>query len=134
MIPQKIKEVSLFGAKYLAIGVLFTMGVGIALLGAYAFQTMSPSTPSATGTLDTNNSSLNAPMLTKSGGTFDRNNMSLEAIANALGLTSVGSAKRIFLTSITYQGNLGGVTGADTLCQGRATARSLGGTWKALIS
>lgn len=109
MIPQKIKEISLFGAKYLSIGVFFTMGVGIALLGAYAFQTMSPSTPSVAGVLDSNNSSKNAPMLTKSGGTFNRDWHSLEAIANALGLPSVGLGKKIFVTRQRWQGNLGGL-------------------------
>jgi len=41
---------------------------------------------------------------------------------------------RIFVTSITYTGALGGLTGADSLCQTRANAASLGGTWKAWLS
>lgn len=38
------------------------------------------------------------------------------------------------MTSTTYDGNLGGVAGADAKCQARADAASLGGTWKAIIS
>lgn len=45
-----------------------------------------------------------------------------------------GDARRIFVTSTDYQGNLGGVAGADANCQTRADAASLGGTWRALIS
>ncbi len=41
---------------------------------------------------------------------------------------------RVFVTSTTYDGNLGGITGADAKCQARADAASLGGTWKAIIS
>ena len=42
--------------------------------------------------------------------------------------------KRIFTTSTTYNGNLGGIAGADTKCQTRADAAGLGGTWKAIVS
>ena len=41
---------------------------------------------------------------------------------------------RMFVTSTTYNGNLGGIAGADAKCQARADAASLGGTWKAIIS
>lgn len=41
---------------------------------------------------------------------------------------------RMFVTSTTYDGNLGGIAGADAKCQARAAAASLGGTWKAIIS
>lgn len=41
---------------------------------------------------------------------------------------------RVFVTSTTYDGNLGGIAGADAKCQARANAASLGGTWKAIIS
>lgn len=44
------------------------------------------------------------------------------------------AAKRVFVTSTTYNGNLGGLTGADAKCQARANATSLGGTWKAWLS
>ena len=42
--------------------------------------------------------------------------------------------KRVFVTSTTYDGNLGGFAGADAKCQARADAASLGGTWKAILS
>ncbi|MBI2233540.1 MAG: hypothetical protein HYU57_00745 [Micavibrio aeruginosavorus] len=44
------------------------------------------------------------------------------------------TGKCVFVTSTFYQGNLGGVAGADALCQGRATAAGLGGTYKAWLS
>lgn len=40
----------------------------------------------------------------------------------------------VFVTSTSYQGDLGGLTGADQKCQDRADAASLGGTWKAWLS
>lgn len=43
-------------------------------------------------------------------------------------------AKRVFVTSTTYNGNLGGLAGADEKCRVRATAASLGGTWVAWLS
>lgn len=42
--------------------------------------------------------------------------------------------KRVFVTSVTYSGNLGGVAGADAKCATAAEAQSLGGAWKAWIS
>lgn len=42
--------------------------------------------------------------------------------------------KRVFVTSITYKGNLGGMPGADTKCQERANVAGLGGSWKAWLS
>jgi hypothetical protein len=42
--------------------------------------------------------------------------------------------KRVFVTSVSYNGNLGGLSGADAKCQARADAAGLGGTWKAIIS
>jgi hypothetical protein len=47
---------------------------------------------------------------------------------------AAGGPKRVFMTSTTYNANLGGVAGADSKCQARANAASLGGTWKAWIS
>lgn len=43
-------------------------------------------------------------------------------------------ARRVFITSTTYTGNLGGLAGADALCQSSASAASLGGNWKAWLS
>jgi hypothetical protein len=39
-----------------------------------------------------------------------------------------------FVTSVTYNGNLGGISGADGKCQARADAAGLSGTWIAWIS
>ncbi|MDO8618410.1 MAG: LamG-like jellyroll fold domain-containing protein [Candidatus Daviesbacteria bacterium] len=41
---------------------------------------------------------------------------------------------RVFLTSTTYNGNLGGLSGADSQCQSRANTVNLGGNWKAWLS
>lgn len=59
----------------------------------------------------------------------------------------VGPSKKAFITSNTYWGNLqqagsnvglgvatSGLDGADKICQSRANAASLGGTWKAWLS
>lgn len=42
--------------------------------------------------------------------------------------------KIIFATSSTHDGNFGGLTGADQVCQGLADAASLAGTYKAWLS
>lgn len=44
------------------------------------------------------------------------------------------AAKRVFKTSTQYNGNLGGLSGADQKCQTRANAANLGGIWKAWLS
>jgi hypothetical protein len=44
------------------------------------------------------------------------------------------SGKIVFLTSTTHTGELGGVAGADAICQGLADAAGLFGTFKAWIS
>ena len=44
------------------------------------------------------------------------------------------STRVIFVTSVTYTGNLGGLSGADAKCQGLATAAGLPGTYKAWLS
>jgi len=41
---------------------------------------------------------------------------------------------RVFVSSVLYQGNLGGLAGADAKCQSIADGRNLGGTWKAFLS
>lgn len=43
-------------------------------------------------------------------------------------------AKRVFVTSATYNGNLGGLPNADFKCQIRAEEANLGGEWKAWLS
>src|SRR5690606_8308287 len=42
--------------------------------------------------------------------------------------------KRMFVTSIGWTGNLGGIAGATAKCQARADTAGLGGTWDAWIS
>lgn len=49
-------------------------------------------------------------------------------------VASADTYRRVFVTSTTYNGNLGGLAGADNKCQVRADAASLGGTWKAWLS
>jgi Protein of unknown function (DUF1554) len=48
--------------------------------------------------------------------------------------TGPPKGKRIFVSSTTVDGNLGGVEGADRVCQELADAATLGGSWKALVS
>jgi hypothetical protein len=43
-------------------------------------------------------------------------------------------ARRVFVSSATYTGSLGGATGADAKCQSLAGAAGLGGTWMAWVS
>jgi hypothetical protein len=45
-----------------------------------------------------------------------------------------GPPKRVFVTSASYDGNLGGLSGADQSCQLLADAATLGGTFKAWLS
>ncbi|MBI2020275.1 prepilin-type N-terminal cleavage/methylation domain-containing protein [Candidatus Daviesbacteria bacterium] len=45
-----------------------------------------------------------------------------------------GNPKRVFVTSTTSNGNLGGLAGADTTCNTRASSEGLGGTWVAWLS
>ncbi len=44
------------------------------------------------------------------------------------------TARRVFVSSTTFTGNLGGATGADMKCNALATAASLEGSWMAWIS
>ncbi len=47
---------------------------------------------------------------------------------------SPNDIRRVFVTAGTYNGNLGGLSGADAKCQTAADTASLGGTWKAWLS
>lgn len=47
---------------------------------------------------------------------------------------ATGGDKRVFVTRTTYNGDLGGLAGADDKCQTAAEAFSLGGTWVAWLS
>ena len=46
----------------------------------------------------------------------------------------VATGMRVFATSATHNGNLGGLAGADALCEAAAKAAKLGGTFKAWLS
>ena len=47
---------------------------------------------------------------------------------------SILPSRRIFLTALSYNANLGGLAGADQKCQESATGAFLGGTYKAWLS
>ncbi len=49
-------------------------------------------------------------------------------------LIELGLVKRVFLSSLSYQGDLGDLAGAHAKCQSLADAELLGGTWKAWIA
>jgi hypothetical protein len=51
-----------------------------------------------------------------------------------IGDVVVGSTKLVFVSSITFIGNLSGLDGADTKCQSLASAAHLSGTFKAWLS
>ncbi|MDE2001466.1 MAG: fibronectin type III domain-containing protein [Patescibacteria group bacterium] len=54
------------------------------------------------------------------------------SLSNELNVTPI-DASMAFVTSTSYTGNLGGLSGADTTCQNIANAEDLGGTWKAWL-
>jgi hypothetical protein len=58
---------------------------------------------------------------------------SLSACA-AQSVNECAQRKTVFVTSVTYDGNLGGLAGADANCQALADAAGLGGTYKAWLS
>lgn len=45
-----------------------------------------------------------------------------------------GVSHRIFITRASFNGNLGGIAGADAKCQAVAEARGFGGLWRAFLS
>lgn len=56
-----------------------------------------------------------------------------DVATSATGSNTVGG-HLIFVTSQTYNGNLGGVAGADAKCQDVADVAGLDGTWRAIVS
>jgi hypothetical protein len=50
------------------------------------------------------------------------------------GACVVAGPKNVFITSAAYNGNLGGLTGADVKCQMHANNAGLGGTYRAWLS
>ncbi len=77
-------------------------------------------------------------------GTFNQSNKMTVQIGNGAatpwrvwtGDGSSGIQKRIFVTSTTYLGNIGGIAAVDALCQARGNSNAglAGKTWKALVS
>jgi cysteine-rich repeat protein len=63
----------------------------------------------------------------------DGNMVDNDACSNTCKLPVVNQ-KYIFVTSTVYSGNLGGLAGADTLCNTRAAAGALPGTYMAWLS
>lgn len=57
-----------------------------------------------------------------------------DASAAAQDSAVVGGRKQVFVTSKAYTAALGGLKGADALCQAHADAAKLGGTYKAWLS
>lgn len=49
-------------------------------------------------------------------------------------VTTKAGQTQIFITPTTYNGNLGGLSGADTRCQTEAGALGYAGSWKAVMS
>lgn len=72
----------------------------------------------------------------QAGGSVTRNGTGTLTVTNSTGTVPCTAActKRVFVTSTFHNGNLGGLAGADNICQTRANAASLGGTWKAWLS
>lgn len=54
-------------------------------------------------------------------------------LCNGVGACTL-HAKRVFISSSSYNGDLGGLTGADQSCQAVADSSVLSGTWKAWLS
>lgn len=54
--------------------------------------------------------------------------------ASSSGDCSASSRKRVFVSSVAYAGNLGGISGGDAKCAALASAAGLCGTWKAWLS
>ena len=54
-------------------------------------------------------------------------------MCNGSGICSL-YAKRVFLSSTTTNGDMNGISGADSFCQSLADSASLGGTWNAWLS
>ncbi|MBL4634871.1 MAG: DUF1554 domain-containing protein [Kofleriaceae bacterium] len=47
---------------------------------------------------------------------------------------AMATRSRVFVTSSQFSGNLGGLSGADSICQGAAESANLGGNWRAWLS
>jgi hypothetical protein len=59
---------------------------------------------------------------------------SVLAFLGVLGCSSSETSQRLFTTASEFDGNLGGLAGADQKCNQAAAAANLGGTWRAWLS
>jgi len=76
-----------------------------------------------------------APGVAGAGGAAGEANEAAGGSAGTSGLPGgEPSHKVVFVTSVGFKGNFGGVTGADAKCQERADAVKLAGTYKAWLS
>lgn len=110
-------------------GFVIVLGGVAALMGVYAFQWMTTN-PSTAG-----NQSLMSPLLARPGTTYNPDYHSLNLIANFVGIKEpkLTGVKHIFLTKTTYDGNLGGLAGADEKCQAAANAYGVPGSYIAFL-
>ena len=98
----------------------------------------------ALGVSDVNPSAANSYYLvvalsTTSEGSYGTNSAGAEtpvglSTCRATRSTEACAWKRVFVSSISYTANLGGLAGADAKCQSLADAAVLGGTWRAWLS
>jgi len=88
----------------------------------------SSTSTSSGGSSSSTSSSSTSSSSTSSGGS------SSSTSSSSTSSSSTSSGGIIFVTSSIHDGNLGGVTGANTICQNLATTAGFSGTWKALLS
>jgi hypothetical protein len=68
-----------------------------------------------------------------SGGAGGASGGTASAGGNGVGGDPAVGTNRVFVTSMKYVGDFGGLTGGDALCQTRAASASMGGTWMAWL-
>lgn len=90
----------------------------------------------ATSGFITNGQSLQVRLTSaNAAGTARTATVSIGGVSDVWSVTTAASTNKIvFITSTAYNGNLGGIAGADAKCTTRASAASLPGTYKAWIS
>ena len=71
--------------------------------------------------------------LSGSGSTVDLSTVGAVATLEA-GLNRLGKGRRVFITSTRHIGDLGGMSGADAICQSRAASAGLSGTFLPWLS
>lgn len=64
----------------------------------------------------------------------DASSTALPDAATVSEIDAAPSLSRVFVTSGQFSGDLGGVAGADAICQGAADSANLGGMWRAWLS